>query len=673
MAENKISYLNKNFEDYQSALREYIQKNYPQISSDLNDASIGSWLIDLVASIGDNLSFHIDNAYAETNLETAQKRSSVYALARSNGVKIPGPKGSMTEVEFSCELPVYSDENNRDNTVPVPNEAYAPIIKRGTRISGGNQYFEILNDIDFSKQFDENGISNREIIPYKNANGVISSYLVKKTAIATAGRSKIYKMVITESNIKPFMEIIIPDLDVMNVESIIFKDGVNYQNDPLMFEFMQPTEFVAAGNTPSKADTYRFFEVDSLIEQSRWGDDISTNEAGNQGTPQPISTTYGYEVGGTYVPTSVVTKGEWFPLTQKFITEFTDTGYLKIIFGCGEDAGQEVNIDTATDFSKACIKRMVRNNFMGRLPRAGWTMYVLYRTGGGAASNVATGTINSIDYLDAEIGPTCTTLNATLASQVRNSIKVTNTIPSVSGKDMPTVDEIKHMIKYRNASQNRCVTVKDYEDRVLQMPPRYGSPFRVRATEENNKVMLYLLGIDNLGKLSVVLPTNMVNNIQKYLSHYRTINDFVEIKSGRIINLSFEIDLYVNKNYNTGDVIRDVISAVKDYMDINKHFLGEDIYVGDIEKEVSKIDGVLNLIDLRVYNEHGGTYSSTLITQPIVSLTNAGEYNIDDLAVDTAVRDEIDLDASDYILNSDADTMFEIKYDTDIRVRAKVR
>ena len=75
------------------------------------------------------------------------------------------------------------------------------------------------------------------------------------------------------------------------------------------------------------------------------------------------------------------------------------------------------------------------------------------------------------------------------------------------------------------------------------------------------------------------------------------INDFIEIKSGRIVNLQFEIDLFVDKNYNTSDVLTNVINAVKKYMDINRLQMGDDIFVGDIEKEISKVDGVLNLIE----------------------------------------------------------------------------
>ena len=686
MSEKKISYLSRNFDDYKNSLTEYVKKYYPQISPTLNDASIGSWLIDLVASVSDNLSYHIDRVYQETNIDSAQEINSLYSLARSNGLKIPGPKGAMTEVEFSCELPTNTDYSNSESSQSVPNWYFAPVIKKGTKLSSGSQIFEVMSDINFGEQFDENGVSNRKIIPKRNSNGNIEKYTVKKLAVVVAGESKIYRKVLNDSDITPFMEIILPDTNVMNIESIIFKPGNNYQSDPSINEFMYDREYTSSHESVTKTDVYRYFEVDSLLQQYRWGDseDNISNE-GNQAVSQPVTYTYGYTLIGNdsiVTPTASITRGEWKPLTQKFITEFTNNGYLKITFGAGENSGQNVDISEASTFSKNQISRMINNDSLGKLPSAGWTMFILYRTGGGSASNIAKGTLNQIISLNCEIGKCIrNTEDQNIVNAVKNSLKVTNTIPSVSGKDMPTEDEIRNMIKYNNGAQNRCVTLKDYEIRILQMPPKYGTPFRVGAIEENNKIMLYLLGIDYLGHLSDVLPSQLVKNIINYLSMYKMINDYIEVKSGRVINLSFEADLYINKNYNKSDVVTNVINTIKDYMDINKHQMGEDIFVGDLEKEISKIDGVINLIDLRVYNEFGDGYSSTKTSQEIYvestcdfSSAFGGETDNGDSDTSNPDSQRIDLEASDGILYTDNDSMLEIKYpEKDIRIRVKSR
>ena len=659
MANNSISYLNRTFDDYKEALRDYVLRYYPQIADDFNDASIGSWLVDLVATVADNLSYYIDKSYAETNLDTAAQASSIYNIARSNGLKVPGPKGAMAEVEFSCVVPSYNPNNpNSSSGLGAPSKDFLPIIKKGTKVTSRNQVFEVMEDINFAEQFD----SPRTVIPY---NG---KYKIIKKGVVTAGESKIYKQTIFADDIVPFMEIILPDTNVMNIESIIFKDGSDFKSDPNISEFMGVGENY---KTVDNKDVYRFFEVNSLAEQYRWDADVK--QAGNQSAAQPSSCTYGFfdNVTGKYVPSTTITRGKWYPVTQKFITEFTDKGYLKIIFGSGEQVGQEESVyEENSDFAKYQISKMVRNNFLGRLPKAGWTMYVLYRTGGGAASNVAAGAINNISYLNVEIGNSsylCSAEDRQKAADVRNSITVTNPNPSVSGKDAPTVEEIKAMIKYNNAAQERCVTVKDYENRILQMDPKYGSPYRISAIEENNKVKIFMLGLNHNGKLSALLPQVLISNIVNYLSKYKSINDYVAIEAGEIVHLSFDVEIFIDKNYNGGDVAYNVIETIKNYMDISKHQLGEDIFVGDIERAISSVDGVLNLINLTVYNMfHDGTVNSDYSESRIAQTTESvgGE----------AGRAKVLLEETNYVLNSNVDSMFEINHpETDIRVKMIAR
>lgn len=652
MAENKISYLNRNFDDYKKSLREYIAQYYPQIADDMDDASIGSWLVDMVASIGDNLSYYIDKAYNETNIDSAQLPSSVYNLARSNGLRIPGPKGSVALCEFYCLLPV-------NGTDGMPDYSCAPLIKRGTKVSSRTQVFELINDANFAEEFDYNGYANRDVEPVYNSNGKIVSYRVSKRELVTAGESRVYKQVFTSpSEMYPFMEIVIPDENVMEVESIIFKVGDDYQYDPPMSEFMLESE-VAAVNGQK---IYKFFEVDSLSDHYRWGDEITMTNGANTFTEQ--STTYKYSSysdgtsGFEEIPVYSITKGEWIPITQKFITEFTDKGYLKVIFGSGQLAN-EVGEIQADGFARYQISRILHNNFLGKLPPYNSTMYILYRVGGGRASNVAANTITSINYIDM-----CFPGNGDPKNQerVRRSIGVTNPYPSIGGKDAPSVDEIRAMIKYNSAEQKRCVTVKDYENRIMLMPSRYGSPFRVSVTEENNKVMIYMLGINADRTLSDVFPEQLITNIANYLSMFRSINDYVEIKSGRIVNISVEANIFVNKNYNTSDVVSDTIKVIKDFFDIDKRQMGESVYVSELIRRITDVEGVLNVVELKIFNEYGTGYSSVRASDPVVE---------DD---EQEGRAQIDILASNYTLNGDADSMFEIKNpDKDITIKTIVR
>lgn len=110
MSDKKISYLSRDFSSVRKELEKFSKQYYPELSDDWNDSSVGSWLMDLAASVGDDLAYHTDRMYQESTLDSANMRSSVLSQARSNGLKIPGRKASSCEVEISCVLPTDSTD-----------------------------------------------------------------------------------------------------------------------------------------------------------------------------------------------------------------------------------------------------------------------------------------------------------------------------------------------------------------------------------------------------------------------------------------------------------------------------------------------------------------------------------------------------------------------------------
>ena len=790
MSERKISYLARNYDDYRNAILDITRKYYSDVFDHLNDASVGSWIVDIAADMGDNLSYNIDRAYQETSLDSANDRNSLMDIARTQGCKITGKKAAIVEVELSCELPLNRQGSTSDGDLSQADESYAPIVKRGTLFSTGLQTFELSEDVDFSQQFNENGISNRQIIPTRDSNGNIISYLYKKLAIATAGQSKIYKKIITNSDLQPFMEVQLEDADILGVESIIVKEGTTIVDDPYIEEFyVDEEEYLDKKSYGDFGGTKinRFFEVENLVEPYRYGYEVEMGDkyynprwevadmtyievgkakksdyTGNIYTYAKIITNtqyaaltdeekanyepYEVELTSTHkeipvnvyrgllpeekerytvkkylykvlsfepktgytpyqyfnsdypndiitvkeyetlsdndervilqeVPSRYVVRGDWKRVKNKFVTEYTNTWALKVIFGKGlRNVYGEIPED-AREFTKYMMCRMEANDYMGVLPDANSTMYILYRVGGGEQSNIAKDTLTNFIYKNVEISGNCDdNYDATKKRKVLDSLKVTNTTPSYGGKDEPSMEELRWLIKYNNSSQNRCVTLHDYYARIMMLPAKYGCPFRCGIVEENNKVIVYMLGIDHNGRLRSELAEQVATNIKNYLSNYRMINDMVEMRSGKIINLAFDVDIFVDKTYDKGEVVKRVIDLIYDYMDVRKHKMGEDIFVGDIEKEISKLDGVQNLIELRVYNKVGSHdgYSDNESTQEIMSYDECGKL-YDEERNDLSDR-RIDLKKSDKILFTESNSMFEVKYkEKDIRVNVKQR
>lgn len=673
MSENRISYSNRTYNDFRNAFIELTRNYYGNVYKDYSDAAIGQWLLELVSSLGDDLSYHTDRMFQETDINSAQQASSLLSLARNNGLKVPGKKSAICEAEISCELPLNEQGETGTGNLRLADENYAPVIKSGTLFSTGSVTFELMEDVDFREQFDADGISNRKIEPVRDSNGNIIAYTYTKLCIVVAGQSKIYKKVINATDVVPFMEILLTDRNILGVTSVILKDGTNLNTDPILSEFNVDEESYL---DKSGKTVQRFFEVDSLIDQFRYGYEVEEMDrddilGGHYYNPIWEDCNYMDDEGNEVTYRRVV-KGKWKRLKNKFITEYTDNWQLKLIFGAGlRNEYGEIPSD-AENFTQYMMSRMQANDYMGVLPESGKTLYVLYRVGGGEESNIAANTLTNIVYLNMTIcGNDSDGDNSRKIRDVQNSIAVTNTTPSYGGKDEPSSDELRYLIKYNSASQNRCVTVHDYYSKINQIPARYGCPFRVGIMEENNKVSIYALGLDYNGNLMKELAEQVADNIKEYLSQYRMINDFVEIKSGKIINLKFEVNIFVDKAYDKSEVAKRVIEAVIDYMDIQRHQMGEDIFLGDLQKEIGKLDGVINVIELRAYNPIGDGYSSDGITQQLVDVSNCC---FDEYAEEGSNFDrQIDLKASDMILYSETNSMFEILNENDVVVRVKQR
>ena len=669
MSQKKINYLSRTFDDYKSELINFSNQYYPELADSYNDSSVGSWFIDLVAAVGDNLSYHIDRAYQETSINSATMKNTVLNIARTNGLKVPGPKSSMCEIELSCVLPLNNDGDG-------PNWDYAPTLKRSTVVSAGNLNFQLNEDVDFGEQFNSEGFSNRTYTPSRDNNGIITAYTITKSTLAVNGSTRMFKKVILKQDLMPFMEVVLPERNVMNIESIIFKETSNFQKDPEVSEFYIDAEQYKM--TKEAADTYRFFEVNSLAEQYRFGTEVKIDDGvlSDYLNPEIYDD---YEEGDTTMPsrTTRYYRGRWKPITQKFITEYTDNGYMKIIFGSGVQ--YDVLPTIKTKFAERVMSNMINNDMLGVIPKEGWTMFVLYRVGGGVSSNIGVGAINAISLTVAEFKQKTTNdVNApNIKGKVLNSLSVTNVSPAVAGKDAPSTEEIKYLTKYNNSSQERCITVKDYKTRLMMMPPKYGAPFRASVIEDNNKIVMSMLGVTANGKLTKDLPETLVDNIIEYMSHYKTVTDYVEGRSGKIYNIGFSIDIFVSKTYDAPTVLTNVIEVIKEYMSINNHDMGENIFLGDLEKEITLVDGVVSIINFEVYSIYNGSYSSDKCPYPEKKVNDGSTCSPVDnstFKIDSSAESfNIDLDAIDHVLYSDYNSMFEVlNYDNDIQVKVKL-
>jgi hypothetical protein len=601
---NRIDYNRRTFSQIREELVTFISQNYPEVIADFTDSSVGSMLIDLNAAVGDNLSFNIDRSFQETQLEYAQQRRSILQIAKTNGLNITPRSASVTVVDFTINVPTLGDE---------PDDNYLPILKAGSQVIGNSRVFELTEDIDFQSALSNFGVPNRKIDPVYNANNQISSYNITKSEVVFNGQTKIFRRFIDATEAKPFFELTLPDNNVLSIEQIIVLDGQDFNNNPALQFFFD--------------DQYRFYEVDYLAQDRIFEE----NYSGGDRT--------GIKSGITKFP------------SKKFIKEYTENGFCKITFGGGDP-----QVDYFNDFilnqnnlnNDEFLRNYLNNISTGEKVRPNTTIFVRYRTGGGSQSNLGPNSINQTANVNMFFGGST---NLTVENRVKNSLLVNNRIPAVGGTDLISNEQLKKLIIFNNASQNRCVTINDYLVQTFKMPGKFGKPFRANVFKENNKVIISVLGLDENGKLNNTSTSVLKENIAEYIKNYRMINDYVEVRDAKIINISINIDLYV-QDFSDAEIVNNVVRIISNYFDINNSFLNEDIYIGDLINSINDATGVINVIGWKFFNKVGGNYSLNETSLPYVD-NNTREIRL-----------------FNNTLYSESDSMFEIKFpEKDISVK----
>jgi hypothetical protein len=565
---DKISYVERDFLGLRTELVNLTKEYYPDLIQNYNDASLYSVFLDMNAAIGDNLHYHIDRTMQETVLDYAQQKQSIYNIARTYGLKLPGKRPSVTLVDFTVNVPVSGDKED---------SRYLGILRRGAQVSGSGHIFETIYDIDFSSQYDLKGNPNRTKIPIVDGSGTILSYNITKREVVVNGVTKVFKKVIRPSDVKPFMRLYLPDEDVLGIVDVIEKQGTTFSTVPSDAEFRKTKN--------------KWYEVKSLSQ-----DRIFTQD------PTSPSDQPG------------VVRGKYKTVDRRFISEFTPEGFAFVTFGGGNTSAQD-QFDTFVDLEGSYDLLDFTNNLsLGKSVKPNTTLFIKYRVGGGITSNVGVNSLNDLgDYDFSVTGP-----SSNINTRVINSLTASNVAAAIGGADKPSLEEIRNMVAFNFAAQERAVTLNDYRILIKTMPAKYGAPSKVNVFEEDNKIRINLLSYDSDGSLTNKVSNVLRQNIAEYLSEYRMINDYIETEVAEIIDLGFEIDVILDKNVNQTEIISSILSEVSSYLEIDGRDLGEHLYVGELKQIVNSQSGVVNLVDLRVINKVGEGYSDTKTAQPYI-------------------------------------------------------
>jgi hypothetical protein len=580
MAEKKISYTVRDFEAIRTELINYTQTYYPDLIQNFNDASLFSVFMDLNAAVTDNLHYHIDRSLQETVLQYAQQRSSIYNIARTYGLKVPGQRPSVALCEMSIVVPALGDQEDL---------RYCGTIRRGSQFLGGGQVFESVDDIDFASPYNSQGFPNRVKIPNFDNNNNLINYTIVKREVVVNGVTRVFRKTINSAESRPFLEIFLPERNVLSVTSAILKDGTSYDGTPSYNEFLD--------------QNIRWYEVPALIENRVFVEDMTK-----------VSDSPGIKVG-KYIQTNT-----------RFITEYTPEGFMKLTFGGGNTSADDVLRDFAANGVPLDLSKYQNNFSLGSTLKPNSTLFIQYRVGGGLQSNLGVNAITQLGTVNFYVNGPSQTIN----NSVISSLKCNNVTAAVGGADVPTIEEVRNYTTFNFAAQQRAVTINDYRSLIRLMPSQYGSPGKVAIVEEENKIKIKMLSYDSNGSLSSQVSNTLKQNIANYLSNYRMINDYISVETADVIDLSFDISVVLDPSQNQGTIITAIINNVSTYMSPANFEMGQNVNISEIRRIIQNEAGVIAVTNISVFNKVGGQYSSSETSMRFLDSTTREIRTVDE-------------------------------------------
>jgi hypothetical protein len=603
-ADNRdIKYINKDFGELRNALIEYTKTYFPSTYNDFSPSSPGMLFLEMSAYVGDVMSFYLDNQIQENFIQFARQQNNLYTLAYMLGYRPKVTGVAVVDVDIYQQIPSRLGADGS-----FPDYRYTVFINNNTVLKSslvGTTDFLIQDTVDFSISSSSDP-TQVNILTIDTVTNQPEFYLLKKTRKAIS--ANIQTATFTFGAPQRFQTIEINDADIVGILDI----------------------------TDSNRNTW--YEVPYLAQEMVYDNITNTNS----------------DVGE--VPYLL----QLLKAPRRFVSRFTSPTTLQIQFGAGtttSNVEEEIipdpnNVGNFSSLNDYLTTGYDPANFLytstyGIAP-SNTTLTVRYLTGGGVTANIPANSFSGISNTSNISIPNPSAPNASLKTEVINSVTAQNPIAASGGSDGDTTEEIKQNSLAAFGTQLRTVTQDDYLVRALSLPSQYGSLAKIYAEPERlenllpgeslSSTNLYVLAYDYNKKLKNA-STSLKDNLKTYLSQYRIVNDTIKIRDGFVINIGVDFDIIVLPNYNNNDVLFKCISAVKDYFNIDKWQINEPIILKDIYITLDRIDGVQTVKTVNITNKCGVNYSPYAYDIPGATQNNVIYPSIDPMIFEVKYPD----------------------------------
>ena len=287
MAELKrdIRYIDRDFNDFRSALIDYSQTYFPNTYNDFTPDSTGMLFIEMASYVGDVLSFYLDNQVQETFIQYARETENLFNMAYMLGYEPKVTTAASVDIDFYQQLPAKTS-----GSVVIPDFDYALKVPENTIVTANNAsatQFIIEDVIDFSSS---SSLDPTIISVYQISGTSPTYFLAKKTRKAISATI---------------------NSQLLDFDSPVRFDTRTIENENII-GILDCTD--SDGNT--------WYEVPNLAQENVFDTIRNTN------TNDPNVEDDG---AGNDVPYLLQLKS----VQRRFAARFTNTGSLQLQFGAG--------------------------------------------------------------------------------------------------------------------------------------------------------------------------------------------------------------------------------------------------------------------------------------------------------------------------------------------------
>ena len=552
-----ISYTSRDFNSIRNDLINYVKVYYPDTYKDFNEASFGSLMFDLVAYIGDVMSYYIDYQTNESFLETAVEKNNLIKIAKQLGYKFTGSPSSSGVAAFYISINAQTN-GGQENTELIP------ILKKGTTMtSDGGASFILAEDLDFSSP------NTEKIVIKQSTNDTPTGYAYKAYGKIISGELRQKSIIV--GDYQKFLKLQIDDEKISEVISVYDSIGneyyeVDYLSQDIIFKEIKNTssDSTAVPYFLKEFQTFRKFVTEFDDEGNcflQFGGGSET-EFQADSFPDPSSATlelYGKDY-------------------------FSDKIFDPNVIGTTSALG---------------------------ISPANTTITITYRVNTSDTINAAVSSVNTVTNPIYDFKTLLYSKQEATAEIL--GIEVDNEEPIVGSSELPTNEELRIRAYGAFATQNRAVTKQDYAAICYRLPAKFGAIKRVAVVQDKDSarrnINLYVVSTTTNGELSLA-SDSLKTNLKTWLSKYKMINDTVDILDAVIVNIGLNFEVITELTKDTNLILNDCLTAVKEAL-TEKLNIGEPFYLTDIYKTLNAVNGVIDTKNVSIYQKTGDQYSSS--------------------------------------------------------------